>query len=59
MPRLRSENRGDLYVHVGVVIPKKVTKRQREILEELAKDMGEDVAAARSTLEKIRDAFSG
>ena len=59
MPRLRSENRGDLYVHVGVVIPKKVTKHQRELLEELAEDMGEDVAAPRSTLEKLRDVFGG
>lgn len=57
MPRLRSENRGDLYVHVGVVIPKKITKHQRELLEELANDMGHDVSAPRTTLEKLRDAF--
>ena len=57
MPRLRSENRGDMYVHVGVVIPKKVTKKQREMLEELAADMGEEVAAPRSPLQKLRDVF--
>ena len=59
MPKLRSETRGDLYVHIGVVIPKKVTKHQRELLEELAADMGEEVAAPRSPLEKLRDVFGG
>ncbi|MDO4183536.1 MAG: molecular chaperone DnaJ, partial [Coriobacteriia bacterium] len=43
MPRLRSEKRGDLYVHVKVIIPKKLGKREREILEELAAEMGEEV----------------
>lgn len=57
MPRLRSESRGDMYVHVSVEIPKKLTKRQREILEELAEEMGEDVAEARSPLQKLRDIF--
>lgn len=57
MPRLRSDARGDMYVHVSVEIPKKVTKRQRELLEELAEEMGEDVAEARSPLQKLRDIF--
>lgn len=57
MPRLRSDSRGDMYVHVNVEIPKKVTKRQRELLEELAEEMGEDVAEARSPLQKLRDIF--
>ena len=59
MPKLRSEARGDVYVHIGVVIPKKVTKHQRELLEELAADMGEEVALRRSVLEKIRDVIGG
>ena len=59
MPKLRSEARGDVYVHIGVVIPKKVTKHQRELLEELAADMGEEVAQPRSVLEKIRDVIGG
>lgn len=57
MPRLRSDTRGDLYVHITVVIPKKLTDHQRELLEELANDMGEEVAGERSTWEKLKDAF--
>lgn len=58
MPKFKSDMRGDLYVHVGVVIPKKLTKSQRELLERLARDLGEDYAEARSPLEKLRDAFN-
>lgn len=58
MPRFRSETRGDMYVHVNVVVPKKVTKKQRELLEQLAEDMGEDVTDARTPLQKLRDAFN-
>ena len=57
MPRFRSDARGDMFVHVNVVVPKKVTKKQRELLEQLAQEMGEDVADARSPLQKLRDAF--
>ncbi|WP_165044194.1 molecular chaperone DnaJ [Adlercreutzia sp. ZJ138] len=58
MPRFRSDARGDMYVHVNVVVPKKLTKRQREILEQLAAEMGEDVADARTPFQKLRDAFN-
>lgn len=36
VPILRSRGRGDLVVHVDVQIPKKLSARQRELLEELA-----------------------
>lgn len=58
MPKLRSDARGDLFVHVGVEIPKRLSKREREILEELAAEMGEDVAEARTPLQKLRDVFN-
>lgn len=58
MPRQHSASRGDLYVHVGVTIPKKLNKKQREILEKFALESGEDFAAKRSPLEKLRDAFN-
>ena len=58
MPKFRSESRGDMFVHVNVVVPKKVTKKQRELLEQLAEDMGEDVSDARTPLQKLRDAFN-
>ena len=43
---------------MNVVVPKKVTKKQRELLEQLAEDMGEDVSDARTPLQKLRDAFN-
>lgn len=58
MPRFKSEHRGDMYVHVNVVIPNKVTKRQRELLEELAEDMGDSVSEERTPLQKLRDVFN-
>jgi len=36
VPALRGRGRGDLIVHVEVQIPKKLTQRQRELLEELS-----------------------
>ena len=58
MPRLKSDIRGSMYVHANVVIPEKITKKQRELLEKLADEMGEEVAAPRSPLQKLRDAFN-
>ena len=46
-------------MHVNVEIPKKVSKKERELLERFAEERGEAVAEARSPLQKIRDAFSG
>ncbi|MBR5259522.1 MAG: molecular chaperone DnaJ [Eggerthellaceae bacterium] len=57
MPRLRSTARGDLYAHIEVVVPKKLSKREREILEELAEEMGEEVSEKRTPLQKLRDIF--
>ncbi|HJQ28959.1 MAG TPA: DnaJ C-terminal domain-containing protein, partial [Rubrobacter sp.] len=44
-PRARSNGaeRGDLIVRVGVVVPKKLKRREREILEALAEERDEDV----------------
>lgn len=58
MPKFRSDLRGDLFVHTNVAIPKKLTKSQRELLEKLADDLGEEYAEARSPLERLRDAFN-
>lgn len=57
MPRLRRDSRGDLLIHVNVEIPKKLSKRERELLEELAEEMGTDFNEARSPLQKIKDFF--
>lgn len=58
MPRFRSDSRGDLMVHINVVIPKKVSKKERELLEQLAEEMGDEVSQERSPLQKLRDAFN-
>ena len=57
MPRLRRDSRGDLLIHVTVEIPKKLSKRERELLEELAEEMDTDFNEARSPLQKIKDLF--
>ena len=58
MPRLKSDARGDLFAHIAVEVPRKLSKRERELLEELAAEMGEDVnEEKRSPLQKLRDIF--
>jgi molecular chaperone DnaJ len=44
-PKTRAGNgeRGDLIVRVGVLVPKKLKRREREILEALADERDEDV----------------
>jgi molecular chaperone DnaJ len=41
--RAKGGERGDLIVRVGVVVPKKLKRREREILEALAEERDEDV----------------
>jgi molecular chaperone DnaJ len=60
VPHLRrTGSRGDLHVFVNVVVPTKLSKRQRELLEELASEAGETVASNGKTgiREKLRDAL--
>ena len=58
MPRFRSDARGDLFTHVAVEVPRKLGKRERELLEQLADEMGEKYATSRTPLQRIRDAFN-
>ncbi len=60
VPHLRrTGSRGDLHVFVNVVVPSKLSKRQRELLEELASDAGEVVSSngKGGIREKLRDAL--
>ena len=43
VPHLRRGSRGDLHVFVNVVVPAKLSKRQRELLASYAEESGEDV----------------
>jgi molecular chaperone DnaJ len=58
LPRFRKDVRGDLYVHVEVVVPRNLTKRQKELLEEFAIELGENIGGKRSAMQKIKDALS-
>ncbi len=54
VPNLRRHSaRGDLHVIANVVVPTKLTKRQREILESYAKEAGEHVVAPSGLREKL------
>jgi molecular chaperone DnaJ len=52
MPRMRGGH-GDLVVHVNVVVPTKLSKAQRKLLDELSDSLGE--RRQHSTLERVRD----
>lgn len=56
MPAMGSAHRGDHYVTVHVVVPTKLNKRQRGILEEYA-HAGGDAIEERTFLERVKDAF--
>lgn len=54
----RSGGRGDQRVEVTLEVPEKLTARQKELLEELARELGEDVMPQRRTfMEKLKDLF--
>jgi molecular chaperone DnaJ len=41
MPHFRGYGKGDLLVRIGISVPEKLTLKQRELLEQLAEDLGE------------------
>lgn len=57
MPSVRGAVRGDLIVTVHVMIPTKLTKRQRELLEEFAAAGGDRIEDAKSFFDRVKDAF--
>lgn len=60
MPNLRSGRKGDLRVMVVVETPEKLTKRQEELLRELAEIEHKEVSPARKSLfERIKGFFTG
>ncbi|MBQ6586781.1 MAG: molecular chaperone DnaJ [Coriobacteriales bacterium] len=58
MPKFRSETRGDLLVHIEIVVPKNLTRRQRELLEQLAAELGDGVSSKRTPFQRLRDVLS-
>ena len=58
VPEVNARGRGDLYVHVDVQIPKKLTREQRRHFEELRTLLPTDNAPhEKSVFEKVRDFF--
>lgn len=59
VPHLNERGRGDLIVQVVVETPKKLTKAQREMIQQLGTTLSSDNrATSRSLLEKMKDLFS-
>jgi molecular chaperone DnaJ len=56
-PRVGSQHRGSQIVRVSVDVPKKLTPRQKEILEEFAAISGDDTG--KSFKERLKDLFTG
>jgi molecular chaperone DnaJ len=60
MPILRQRDTGDMYVQVQVETPQKLTKRQRELLEEFDAESGEHNNPETSGFfTKVKDFFAG
>jgi molecular chaperone DnaJ len=59
VPRLRGAGRGDLHVVVNVVVPSKLSKRERELMREL-NEIGEPAQLPKggpSVFDRLRDLF--
>ncbi|HEX2355065.1 MAG TPA: molecular chaperone DnaJ [Micromonosporaceae bacterium] len=62
VPHLRGQGRGDLYVHLDVRTPTKLTPEQERFLRDFAKTRGEEVAELSKQggfFSRMRDAFNG
>jgi len=58
VPHLNSSARGDLFVHVSVKVPQKLTREQRRLLEELRDVLpAENEPEEKSILDKVKDYF--
>ncbi|MEL6237228.1 MAG: molecular chaperone DnaJ [Pseudomonadota bacterium] len=58
MPVLQGRGRGDLVVEIKVETPSKLSRRQKEILEEFrATETGDECPESRSFFSKLKDAF--
>ncbi len=58
LPRYNTDNRGDLYAHIWVDVPKKLTKNERTALEQVADIFGESYDDEKGRFQKFKDALS-
>ena len=60
LPPLQRGRTGDLHVHVNVVIPRKLTRKQRDLLEQLADSLTDNnLNADEGMLAKLKRALAG
>ncbi|HSL18579.1 MAG TPA: molecular chaperone DnaJ [Methylomirabilota bacterium] len=60
MPNVDGRRRGDLHVHLRVVVPKKLSSEQRQLVEEVARlGGGVEPEDQRGLFERFKRAFSG
>jgi molecular chaperone DnaJ len=60
MPVLQGRGRGDLVVEIKVETPTRLSKKQREILEQFREtETGEECPESRSFFSKLKEAFGG
>jgi molecular chaperone DnaJ len=60
MPNINRRGRGDLHVHVKVVVPTKLSPEQRQLIEEVARlGGGFEPEDQRSLFERLKRAFAG
>jgi molecular chaperone DnaJ len=55
MPRINHSGRGDLIVHVALSVPRKLTKKQRELMEALAAEFGDEHNEHKTPIQKLKD----
>ncbi|MBV8245939.1 MAG: molecular chaperone DnaJ [Candidatus Eremiobacteraeota bacterium] len=58
MPSVRGSQRGDHIVTVHVAVPTKLSKRQRDLLEEYVRAGGDRIDEEKSFFERVKDAFN-
>ena len=60
LPPLGRGRTGDLHVHVNVVIPRKLSREQRDLLERLADSMNDrNLDTGEGMLSKLKRALAG
>jgi molecular chaperone DnaJ len=58
VPHLNGHSRGDLYVHVDVKVPTKLSREQRKLFEQLRETLPEENDLhEKSLFEKVKDYF--
>lgn len=59
VPRLQGSGRGDLFVHVDVKVPSKLTREQRKLFEQLRETLPEENEPhEKGLLDKVKDYFA-